>query len=270
MTDISTYPALTFSHEELALLLKIFNVKMIPGTGETPLAGLTEDEQALILSSAERSLQARGLMKIKGEQDIILDPLVIGLIGPCLRPEQSILFWRVSRENGFQSRFFHKTFSLLVEHFLPEKGLHTFAALPNNEALQERIKAFLATEDIQQDSTVTEIVELPRQEFDRMITLQLGQGDIDLEDVSNAPVQDQEGEWVTNAPDNFIEMTTILLSKTEPTSKAHGLVILKGDNGTWQVEKDNGLVRLSKISFLDIWSQIQHFFFPYDKHKHQE
>lgn len=251
------YPSLTFSQEELALLLKVFNTKMIPGTGEDPLAGLTDDQRTLILSSAERNLQARGLLKVTGDHEIVLDRLVVGLLGPCIRPESSLLFWRVSQELGLRTRFFHETLSILVEHFIDDPGLHTFAALPNHDALRERISAFLSIQNPGEMDIKTASVELSQEDFEAMVTRQL-----ERTENNGAAIAEQVGSEenaAVNSFETFSELTTILISKTEPQIVAEGVVLLKAKDQLWQVEKKGEKVLLTRTSFQNIWSQISAF-----------
>ncbi len=135
--------SLTFSQEEVVLLLKLFGAPTIPGLGEDPLAGLPKEHVQLILSSAERSLKARQILSVATDEKITIDRLVLALLGPCVTPEFSLIANRTRRNNLPETLYFHAAQAMKVEHAITGPGLHTFTALIGQEILLDHLGKFL-------------------------------------------------------------------------------------------------------------------------------
>jgi hypothetical protein len=135
--------SLTFSQEEVVLLLKLFGAPTIPGLGEDPLAGLPKEHVQLILSSAERSLKARQILSVATDGKITIDRLALALLGPCVTPEFSLIANRTRRNNLPETLYFHAAQAMKVEHAITGPGLHAFTALNGQEILLDRLGGFL-------------------------------------------------------------------------------------------------------------------------------
>lgn len=135
---------LTLGREELFLLLHIFHVTALPGLEEDPLLGMSEEQAAAAFVSAERSLRARGLIRIlEEEQRIEVDPVVMALVGSCLRPEFSLLVSSQTQAGEPGTRYYHIAAHLTVEHASPETGVHHFTGVGEPEEMLPRVMAFL-------------------------------------------------------------------------------------------------------------------------------
>ena len=140
-------PSLTFSQEEVVLLLKLFNAPTIPGVGEDPLPGLDEERQRLILSTAERGLKARQLVSKAEDGTVVIEKMVLALLGTCVAPEFSVIASRIERRQPPENIYFHCAQKMVVAHTISGPGLHTFAALTDRAQLFDHLQRFLKLTD---------------------------------------------------------------------------------------------------------------------------
>lgn len=136
-------PNLTFSHEELVLLLYLFRSPAIPGVGAEPLAGLTEEQARLVLSSAERGLKARQIVVPDVDGKLRVERAALALIGACVVPALSVIISRTPKGSLPEFAYYHATSNLIVEHTISSPGLHTFTALADKQMWVEQITQFL-------------------------------------------------------------------------------------------------------------------------------
>jgi len=121
-------PSFTISHEELALLLQILRAPGLMGFEEKPLAELTQEQTAMAMVSAERSLRARGLIRlVEEEKRIEIDTVVMAFLGTCLTPDYSIMITSTKKEGMQGAYYYHVSTHLAVENYSPESGLYRFS-----------------------------------------------------------------------------------------------------------------------------------------------
>lgn len=141
-------PSLTFSHEEIVLLLGLLRVPTMPGIGTEPFAGLSPEQTRLLLGSAERSLQARGLLRWQAEGDTLhVEKFVLALLGPCCLPEFSVIVTRGPKDGLPETVYVHAAQTMIVEHAVTGPALHTFAAFRSWDEVMPRLLAFLDVQD---------------------------------------------------------------------------------------------------------------------------
>ena len=137
---------LTLAIEELLLFLRLLKVEHMPGLPETPWAGVPDEQSARALVAAERSLRARGLIQVrKDERRVDIDPVLTGLVAACLIPHYSVraIFQQAGQDP--ETRYYHVTPTLSVEHASPGAGLHAFTAATAPESQSDRLVAFVRT-----------------------------------------------------------------------------------------------------------------------------
>lgn len=133
--------SLSFSQEEVVLILKILGADTIPGVGQQPFGEVSEEVERHLLASAERTLRARAMIAIEDER-INIDQTVVALIGTCAVPQLSWLVTRTVKNQLPENRFYHSTPSMFVEHTISGPGIHTFTALARQEQMVERLTNF--------------------------------------------------------------------------------------------------------------------------------
>jgi hypothetical protein len=134
--------------EELALLLHIFHAPTLLGLDENPLEGMTEEQAAAAMVTAERALRARGLIRIlEKENRIEVEPITMALVGSCLQPLYSVRISVQFQGEDLRTRYYHIARHLTVEHASPETGLHEFTGVAEVKDMVPRMLAFLRLGD---------------------------------------------------------------------------------------------------------------------------
>jgi hypothetical protein len=132
------------SHEEILLILHLLEAPALPGLDVEALAGMPREERAQRLSTAERSLKARGFVSVLNDGTVELDPVVVSLVCACTVPNCSFLATTQTSQSS-QVRYYHRhrESNTLVEQAFPELGFHEFSSLPTSNSVAERMEAFL-------------------------------------------------------------------------------------------------------------------------------
>lgn len=135
-------------HEELVYILGVLGARTLPGLEYDPLQGLDRVQREAVLGACERSLRARGLVRI--DQDggkVQVEQLVFALIGTCVYPKSTASLAIMEKIGNIDGRYYHRRDDLVVEHSFPEPGVHEFCAAADTEALAARVLGFVRLED---------------------------------------------------------------------------------------------------------------------------
>ncbi|GAP15463.1 hypothetical protein LARV_03251 [Longilinea arvoryzae] len=137
MTTTKPEPILTVSQEELYFLLVLLKARRIPGLEGIFEPDATEQERTHLLDAARRALVARGLVTLQVDGRATMDEFALAVVGTCVRPLYSVIMENtgLDRSNGV---FWHGIKSLIVEHSIPQEGIHRFRALPADSDLVRR------------------------------------------------------------------------------------------------------------------------------------
>ncbi len=130
---------LRFAQEELVYLLRALKIPTLTGLGPRPLGDLDADHQALAMAVADRTLRARGVVRWDTSQERSLDPLAAGTLRDCASPDYSLAVEvRQPNQPALQYRYSF-TRRVVIEHSLPEPGVHQFVALSTRADVLERL-----------------------------------------------------------------------------------------------------------------------------------
>jgi hypothetical protein len=138
--DQVPFPSLTFSTQELIYILWLMRTKTILGLPERPLEMYKPDQVFILFNEAEQSLKARELMRVNSDRTVTLSEDILGLVGPCILPELSVMVIHTLDGQNPQTFYFHLSHHILAEHSIPEPGLHRFENLANLDAMKARAK----------------------------------------------------------------------------------------------------------------------------------
>jgi hypothetical protein len=125
-----------FAQEELVYLLRALNIKQFPGLENEPLGILDEDHQALALAVADRTLRAKGTICWDSEKARHVDPIVAGVLRDCALPGYTLLLDVLEVKKVRQRYLYSFGQHAVIEHCLPEPGLHQFVAIEAKDLLQ--------------------------------------------------------------------------------------------------------------------------------------
>ena len=138
MTSTPPEPVLTISQEELYFLLVLLKSRGIPGMEGIFEPDASEIERTHLLDAARRALVARNLLTLHLDGRVTMDDFSLAVIGTCVRPLYSVIMENtgLDRSSGV---FWHAIQGLLVEHTIPQQGIHRFRALPADTDLVRRL-----------------------------------------------------------------------------------------------------------------------------------
>lgn len=138
MNAKSLEPTLTLSQEELYFLLVLLKSRRIPGMEGIFEVDASERERTNLLDAARRALVARGLVTLQVDGRATMDEFTLAVIGTCVRPLYSVMMENTALDRS-SGVFWHGIHGLIVEHTLPQQGIHRFRALPAETDLVRRI-----------------------------------------------------------------------------------------------------------------------------------
>lgn len=134
-----------YGRDELIFLLRLMRAFTLPGLGDDPLAGFTQEEATAALMAAEQSLKARGIIDVSDKEERVkLDQITYILVGSCIRPLASIYVSSIGAGGTGAIKYYHISPHLTVEHSFPEVGVDGFFAAPNPIPMLSRILDLMA------------------------------------------------------------------------------------------------------------------------------
>lgn len=157
MNSKTPEPTLTLSQEELYFLLVLLKSRRIPGMEGIFDVDATERERTNLLDAARRALVARGLLTLQVDGRATMDEFTLAVIGTCVRPIFSVMMENTAldRSNGI---FWHGIRGLIVEHTLPQQGIHRFRPMPGDTDLVKRIVDAAEVSPAEAGALVDEVV----------------------------------------------------------------------------------------------------------------
>ncbi|NTW03751.1 MAG: hypothetical protein HGA19_21175 [Oscillochloris sp.] len=141
MSDTVT---LTFGYEEVLLLTRLLKIPALPGMAEDLLAHTPDAQLTAALGSAERSLQARGMVKINtADTPVAIYRPILALFSSCAHAQAIATVMVKATGQPLQVRFYHIAEHLSVERSFPRAGLHTFTGAVSSQVFAEQLGTFL-------------------------------------------------------------------------------------------------------------------------------
>lgn len=129
MTTNKPEPILTLSQEELYFLLVLLKARRIPGMEGIFEPDASERERTNLLDAARRALVARGLVTLKVDGRATMDEFTLAILGTCVRSLYSVMMENTALDRS-SGVFWHGIRGMIVEHTIPQQGIHRFMALP--------------------------------------------------------------------------------------------------------------------------------------------
>lgn len=136
--------SLTLTREELIVFLAILGVETMNGLPLEPLRGLSDPEVKALLNNGEESLQKRGLITLRGEDEAIIDDALVALVGSAVLAEITFSLEWGGPGKDFQVHFFSATPELMVEHHSPRPHMYIFEHIPHYDVVQDKVQNLLA------------------------------------------------------------------------------------------------------------------------------
>ncbi|HVU70760.1 MAG TPA: hypothetical protein VHD63_26785 [Ktedonobacteraceae bacterium] len=134
---------LRFSLEEMSYLRRALKLDYLPGLAPRDEQKLDEEQEKLLLSAADRSLRARGVVRLMDEDRRAIDPVTAGLLRAYAQP-QPLLFVDSFRDTWGQGQWLYAfNDPAIFEQSEPEPGVLQLAILGTRVALQTRLRQII-------------------------------------------------------------------------------------------------------------------------------
>jgi hypothetical protein len=127
----------------MGYLRRALELEYLPGLALRTLQQADEEQQKLLLSAADRSLRARGVVRLLDEDRRAIDPVTAGLLRAYARP-QPLLFLDTYRDNWGKGQWLYAfNDPAIFEQSEPEPGVLQLAILGTRVALQARLRQII-------------------------------------------------------------------------------------------------------------------------------
>lgn len=132
-----------FANEEIIYLLRSLQIAEFPGISPQPLRPLADEEKSLLMTEADHTLRARGLVHWRGETQREIDPLVTKLLLDCAQPGYTLFVDLLDAQMGARKLLYIFGPEATVEQCEPEPQVQQYLVLPTREAVARRLQALL-------------------------------------------------------------------------------------------------------------------------------
>src|SRR5690348_1076984 len=132
-----------FANEEIIYLLRSLQIAEFPGISPQPLRPLADEEKSLLMTEADHTLRARGLVHWRGETQREIDPLVTKLLLDCAQPGYTLFVDLLDTQMGARKLLYIFGPEATVEQCEPEPQVQQYLVLPTREAVARRLQALL-------------------------------------------------------------------------------------------------------------------------------
>lgn len=132
MTNPERAVAVTLSRSELVLIAALLRARGMVGV--EPLSG-GEEQQALELLQAERSLRARNAATVTDEGKLLVVRDLLAAVGTCVYPERSLFVYHTRSDGVAIQSFGHQREELSIFHAVLNPELHNIVQVPDASGL---------------------------------------------------------------------------------------------------------------------------------------
>ncbi|HEY1011332.1 MAG TPA: hypothetical protein VGE07_01425 [Herpetosiphonaceae bacterium] len=132
MTNPERAVAVTLSRSELVLIAALLRARSMVGV--EPLSG-SEEQQALELLQAERSLRARNAATVTEEGKLLVVRDLLAAVGTCIYPERSLFVYHTRTDGVALQAFGHQREELSIFHAVLNPELHNIVQVPDASGL---------------------------------------------------------------------------------------------------------------------------------------
>lgn len=135
-----------FANEEIIYLLRSLQISNFPGIIPEPFKRLPDAEKSLLMTEADHTLRARGLVHWRGETQREVDPLITKLLRDCAQPASTLFVDLLDANAGAKKYLYIFTSEATVEQCEPEPQIQQYLVIPEREALLQRLLTLLLPE----------------------------------------------------------------------------------------------------------------------------
>ena len=138
-TDQTESVSFMLSRHELLVMLDALRIDAIPGLAVDPLGDFSPEQEELARIVARRAMQARGFLRMKGDELAFHQWLIKSISACAFAPRTLMIMHRSPDIDAPQIFYAHLSGDATVVHAVPNPVLHTFLLLPSSNDLIEQI-----------------------------------------------------------------------------------------------------------------------------------
>jgi hypothetical protein len=138
---------ITLSREELNLITWLIGAETLPGLEPDPTEGLTQQQQAMGIIYAERSLRERGLASLN-DGHLAVNSILLTIVSICAHPDQSLFIFHTLQNGATYQHFGYQRGEAMVIHSITEGALHRLLLVPDQQAFIQRILSLCEADNL--------------------------------------------------------------------------------------------------------------------------
>lgn len=238
------------SHEEFAFLFGLLGAKPVLGVDDSPLAGLSADQVALVLRTAGHGLRARGLVRTNADGEIVVESTFLEVLGTCVYPVRllAVDHWASTAELP-ALLFVYRRDNKHVLQLRPNPILLELIAAPTTEMVVDAILRFCGVADGGEAQQME--LDMTQEDFLALRSL-VEQGDIDAAESLSATrgyAPTRIGPLLNTLKDKprVSAFTAFHLNGTK-TVQRRAFTLLQSQQGAWLLRSGETPGKLTIIS----------------------
>ncbi len=227
--------------EEVVFLLKALNIKTLPGLGDDPTNGLSEDQINRAIAAGFNSLRARGWVKeAVGDKPMSIESAIIAAFVVCASAPNVLFVSRQPADGPAQVLYVHLGEHMTVSHSIIQPGVHQFVGTVDAETTVAEVAKLLHLE--KQPRPSTKPISIPGPLLDQVTAHvrenRLEQAEVLLRD--NGVTAELAAAFVNSVAKIKANAIVSLLHLRPPQENAEpmvdGFTLVEGSVGFWHLK----------------------------------
>lgn len=258
---MSDHLLLRFANEEMICLLHLLHIPDFPGLAPEPLKSLTESEKALLISSADHTLRARGLVQWRDGTERAIDPLVSNLLQECARPRYTLFLDMLEAGSSIRQRLYLFGEKVTVEQCEPEPGVQQYLLLSSREDVAQRLLASILLEQAE-GSALLPGGELEADLWKQALKLAF-QNPVRAASLLATRLPNQTAQAIAAAIHDLQQVQYLALWKQTPSGlredPLRAMTLVRGQNQfflLWMEDPENGLLQALPANAETVWKYL--------------
>ncbi|MGH2478596.1 MAG: hypothetical protein ACRDHW_02930 [Ktedonobacteraceae bacterium] len=135
-----------FANEEMIYLLRSLHIPHFPGIVPEPLNPLVDEEKSLLMTEADHTLRARGLVRWLSETERQVAPPITELLLECAQPRYTLFVDMLDANATATKLLYIFGQEVIVEQCEPEPQVQQYLVIPSREAFSQRLESLVVPE----------------------------------------------------------------------------------------------------------------------------
>lgn len=253
---------LRFGIEEVIFLLQALKIKSLPGMGDDPTQGLTEDQLNRATAAGLNSLMARGLVTppTSAEAPLTIESFVIAIFALCAGATRVVYVTHQKPDGTTDGLYVHTNQTMYVAHSLMTPTVHQFVMSETPEPALDEANSLLSLNG--QRGAAAKGFSLTQAVFSQAGELLKNGKQGEAADLLKA--QGASAETAGHLLDtltgfkatSLVTLLNVGDDRPADAPPAQGFTLLEGANGLWRMTPDGDVLKLEPVTAGDVRKQI--------------